>query len=410
MPQAPPLPQKPRRFAPQVSAASQVQKHHGFRSNQVFQPLPQATRQYPYHLDLGDVIGADKVALIRKAGSLVLHILGDTGGIQHPEPQQIVAMKMEDDFAPGSTKIPSFLYILGDLIYYNGEATQYYPQFYEPYASYPAPILAIPGNHDGDPIDPSTPSLQAYVENFCALDPHLTPEAQEIQRDAMTEPNVYWTLTAPFVTMIGLYSNVPEGGRLDGDQIAWLQEELAGAPTNAALLVTMHHPIYSADSGHGGSAYMGGVLDQAIKASGRSPDLVFSGHVHNYQRFTRTASGRDLPYIVAGAGGYWHLHYVAKDASGNPVQPGWKPPNLDVILEAYADSRHGFMKLEVSAGAVHGDYFTVPRPQEAWRTGPKALADSFTLDLHSHKLVGGRATSGKAGKATGGTRKRPAKK
>ena len=62
------------------------------------------------------------------------------------------------DFAPGSKAVPSFLYILGDLIYYNGEAGQYFPQFYQPYSGYPAPILAIPGNHDGDPIDASTPS------------------------------------------------------------------------------------------------------------------------------------------------------------------------------------------------------------------------------------------------------------
>jgi len=378
---------KPRRVPPRVTAAAQVHKHHGFRSNQTFQPLPAATRAYPYHLDLATVIGAPAVAAIQKAGRLVFHILGDTGGVQHPEPQQIVAMKMEDDFAPGSTAVPAFLYILGDLIYYNGEASQYFPQFYEPYGSYPAPILAIPGNHDGDPIDASTPSLQAFVENFCSLEPHLTPEAQEIQRDAMTEPNCYWTLTAPYATIVGLYSNVPEGGRLDADQVTWLTEELRTAPTDAALLVTMHHPIYSADGSHGGSTYMGGVLDQAVQASGRSPDVVFSGHVHNYQRFTRSDKGRDIPYIVAGAGGYWHLHYVAKDASGKPVQPGWKVPNLGVVLEAYADSRHGFMRLEVTSQSVHGDYITVPRPQEPWRTGPTQTADSFTLNLRSHKLA-----------------------
>lgn len=401
---SPPL--KPRRFAQRVSAAAMVQKHHGFRSNQVFQPLPSATRPYPHRMDLSEVIGAPAIAAIQKAGRLVFHILGDTGGVQHPEPQQIVAMKMEDDFAPGSKAIPSFLYILGDLIYYNGEASQYFPQFYEPYSGYPAPILAIPGNHDGDPIDALTPSLAAYMENFCAVTPHLTPEAQEVQRDAMTEPNPYWPLTAPFVTIVGLYSNVPEGGRLDGDQIQWLQEELAAAPRNAALVVTMHHPIYSADGNHGGSAYMGGVLDQAVQASGRSPDVVLSGHVHNYQRFTRQVKGGDLPYIVAGAGGYWHLHYVAKDASGNPVQPGWQAPG-GVVLEAYADSRHGFMRLEVAPGSVHGEYVTVPRPQESWRTGPTTVADSFTLDLKTHKIAGGtRGSTRSTGSTTGKSKTR----
>jgi acid phosphatase type 7 len=379
---------KARRFAPQIDALSMVQKHHGFRSNQVFQPVPQATRPYPYRMDLAEVIGAEAVAAIRNSGRLTFHILGDTGGVQHPEPQQIVAMKMEDDFAPGSKGVPSFLYILGDLIYYNGEVSQFYPQFYEPYSSYPAPILSIPGNHDGDPIDASTPTLKAYVENFCALQPHLTPEAQDSNRDAMTQPNPYWTLTAPFVTIIGVYSNVPEGGRLDGDQVQWLEAELAAAPHDAAVLVTMHHPIYSADAHHGGSSYMGGVLDQAIQASRRSPDMVLCGHVHNYQRFTRTTKAGDLPYIVAGAGGYWHLHYVAKDASGNPVQPGWRPPGLGVVLEAYADSRHGFMRLQITPDAIHGEYVTVPHPQESWRTGPTSVVDSFTLNVKSHRVTG----------------------
>jgi phosphoribosylcarboxyaminoimidazole (NCAIR) mutase len=45
-----------------------------------------------------------------------------------------------------------------------------------------------------------------------------------------------------------------------------------------------------------------------------------TGHVHNYQRFTRPLNGRDVPYIVAGAGGYWHLHTMAHDTTGAPCQ------------------------------------------------------------------------------------------
>ena len=41
----------------------------------------------------------------------------------------------------------------------------------------------------------------------------------------MIQPNVYWTLEATFATIIGLYTNVPEGGMLDQDQIDWLQKE-----------------------------------------------------------------------------------------------------------------------------------------------------------------------------------------
>ena len=132
---------------------------------------------------------------------------------------------------------------------------------------------------------------------------------------------------------------------------------------------------------------MGGVLDAAVTASGRTPDLVMTGHVHNYQRFTRSVDGRQVPYIVAGAGGYWHLHYMAKDANGNPLPKPWPTPDPDVTLENYVDDRHGFLRLTVDAKSLKGEYVTVPRPQESWRNGPVATADTFTIDLAKHTVT-----------------------
>lgn len=42
---------------------------------------------------------------------------------------------METDLAIGSTPTsrPSFLYLTGDCVYYNGEIDKYYQQFYSPY-------------------------------------------------------------------------------------------------------------------------------------------------------------------------------------------------------------------------------------------------------------------------------------
>ncbi|MFX7870449.1 metallophosphoesterase family protein, partial [Acinetobacter baumannii] len=48
--------------------------------------------------------------------------------------------------SPGNQ--PAFLFHLGDIVYNFGEAQYYYDQFYEPFRNYPAPIFAIPGNHD----------------------------------------------------------------------------------------------------------------------------------------------------------------------------------------------------------------------------------------------------------------------
>ena len=381
-------PQTPRRLGvPAQPAEIQFHKSHGFRANQTFQPLPRPTGAYPYRLVLDQVLTPAQTAAVTHAGKLVFHVCGDTGGVKSPEPQQIVAMYMEQD-ATTLSPPPSFLYHLGDVVYFNGQRSEYYPQFYEPYAQYPLPILAIPGNHDGDPLDPATePSLAAFVESFCTAEPVLLPEAQEVQRDTMTQPNVYFTLLTPFATIVGLYSNVPEGGRLDADQIAWLGAELAAAPADTALIVAVHHPVYSADAHHGGSEYVGQVLDAAFESSGRTPDLVLTGHVHNYQRFTRTANGRQVPYVVAGAGGYWHLHYMAKDASGQDLPTPWQTPDPEVTLESYSDDRHGFLRLTATAETVTGEYLTVPRPQESWRSGPFEVHDTFTLDLGRHVLA-----------------------
>lgn len=386
MSRSPDSPRARRVGTPLLPADAQFTKRHGFRSNQVFQPLPAPTGPFPYHVDLATVLSADEMSRVDNAGELSFHCVGDTGGVKASEAQQIVAYWMEADLSGEGA--PSFLYHLGDVVYYNGERREYYPQFYEPYAQYGAPILAIPGNHDGDPLDPKVePSLAAFVENFCASQPRLTLEAQEVQRDAMTEPNPYWTLTSPFVTVVGLYTNVPEGGRLDQDQQDWLQAELAAAPTDRALIVAMHHPIYSADAHHGGSAYMGGVLDAAIQAAGRVPDAVLTAHVHNYQRFTRSLEGRQVPYVVAGAGGYWHLHYMAKDEQGRQLVVPWQTPDPNVTLAAYTEDRHGYLRLTVGKHKLAGSYVTVPRPQESWRHGPVAVADSFVVDLESHTIA-----------------------
>ncbi len=365
-----------------------INKLHGTHPNQVFRPLPPPTGLAPYRLTLESVLPPDRMQQINNAGRLVFHTTGDTGGIQNGTPQRIVAMHMVNDL---QTTNAAFFYHLGDVVYYNGEASSYYEQYYDPYLHYDAPIFAIPGNHDGDTLPGDGASLAPFVENFCAQTPRITAEAGDVQRHAMTQSNVYWTLQTPYATIIGLYTNVPDGGQLDNDQITWFHAELQTAPEEKALIVAMHHPIYSFDTFHSGSVYMSRILEEAISATNRVPDIVLSGHVHNYQRFTRqfkdaVGQQRDVPYIVAGAGGYYHLHYV-QSLNSNPIAPGHtvQDGNTDVKLETYCDNRHGFLRLEVSADEITGTYLTVPRPQESWGD-PATPFDTFTLHLKTHRL------------------------
>jgi hypothetical protein len=364
-----------------VSAEQQVQRTPPPPAGgDPFQPLPAPTGTAPFHLALSDVLTGDAMAAIEAAGALVFHCVGDTGGIMNPTPQQAVATAMSADLT--ATPAPSFLFHLGDVVYFNGESAQYYPQFYEPYADYQAPIFAIPGNHDGDPINAAVaPSLSAFVANFCAPTATRTPTAHEVARAAMTQPNVYWTLDTPFVTIVGLYTNVPEGGVVGDDQARWLAGELAAAPTDRALIVALHHPVYSADTAHGGSTPMGTLLDAAFAQANRTPTAVLCGHVHNYQRFSRTLGTATVPYIVAGAGGYHNLHHLAKDASGNPIGSGWQPPgDQGVTLESACVDQYGYLRLTASSSGLAAEYVGVGHLADLPGATP-AVLDTWTAPL-----------------------------
>ncbi len=152
-------------------------------------------------MDLGTVIGNAAVQAIQKAGKIVFHTVGDTGGIHSPQFQFAVADAMANDLSSGA----SFWYHLGDVVYYFGQDQYYFSQFYDPYRNYNAPIFAIPGNHDGAVFqnDPEK-TLEAFLSNFCTPQPTTTPDSQGAVRTTMDQPGVYFTLNAPFVKFIGL--------------------------------------------------------------------------------------------------------------------------------------------------------------------------------------------------------------
>ena len=378
---------EPRRFRANVpnDQVIDVNRVHERLPTQPFRPLPTPTGGAPYHLLLEAVLPAERIKQITDAKKMVFQTIGDTGGIKRPEEQQLVANNMEIALQASDVSArPAFFYHLGDVVYYYGEETQYYSQFYEPYSHYNAPIFAIPGNHDGDLQDMSIPSLQAFNNNFCSAEAQIAPSSGDAPRDTMTQPNVYWTLETPLATFIGLYTNVPDGGELGDDQIAWLHSELEGAPRNKALIVAMHHPIYSADSHHSGSKYMEDLFDAAMVSSKRLPDLVLTAHVHNYQRYTRQYNGASITYMVVGSGGYWNLHQMVQPLRqpASPISFPFPIPNRpDLVLNSFLDSRHGFLTLTVTPDTIRGEYYTVPRPQESW-SAPAVLFDQFTIDLH----------------------------
>lgn len=324
--------------------------------------------------------GAAKTAAIEQAGQIVFHSVGDTGSVEGPSTQSLVADKMVTDFTEAnSADIPSFFYHLGDVVYYFGEATYYYDQLYEPYRSYPAPIVAIPGNHDGVvyAADPA-PTLAAFLANFCAPSFAPSPDAGGLARTTMIQPGVYFTFDAPFVRILGVYSNVLEdpgvisgqNGKyptLDSSQVDFLQTALARVKSQnytGAVIIAVHHPPFTGGSTHGGSPLMLQDIDNACQAAGVWPHAVFSGHAHNYQRFTRTVNGLQIPYLVAGCGG----HAPLSKMSGTYRTPF--PIDSTLTLESYDDTDYGYLRVVVNATTLtiefhpEGDGGTTKTPDD----------------------------------------------
>lgn len=351
---------------------------------QVFQPLPAPTGAPPFRLELTSVLGQTAVDAIEAAKTLVFHAAGDTGGVTSPQAQQIVADWMEHD-CETLIPAPAFFYHLGDVVYFDGERDRYYDEFYEPYLHYPGPIFAIPGNHDGDlGIPPVGNSLDGFMANFCGPTATVTEDARDVARPAMTQPNCYWTLLAPLVTIVGLYTNCPEHGVIEQEQADWFVGELEAADKTKALIAALHHPPYSADSHHGASLPMRQLLSDSFLKAGRRADLVLTGHVHNYQRFSvPQPDGSALMFIVAGNGGYPNLHYMAH-VDGAPPPIGWVDPGTGVTLASYTqEHRHGFLRLTVTKDEIEGVFTTVPRPQESWTDGPVEQIDTFTIPINA---------------------------
>jgi hypothetical protein len=359
------------------------------------EPVPQpAGKAVEPILTLAQVYGAAgaaKVTAIQSAGQIVFHSAGDTGSAKGPETQSLVADKMVSDFdEQNSADVPSFFFHLGDVVYYFGEGAYYYDQFYEPYRSYPGPIIAIPGNHDGVVYanDPE-PTLDAFLRNFCAPSPVVTPEAGGLMRTAMIAPGVYFTLDAPFVKILGLYSNVledpgvisGEGGMnttLDNRQIAFLTAALKRAKSekfSGAILVGVHHPPFTGGTDHGGSPKMLADIDSACTAAGVWPHAVFAGHAHNYQRYTRLVNSYQTPYIVVGCGGHSPLA-----AMRGTYRTPYKIDDT-LTLESYDDTDYGYLRVVVNAQTMRIEFHP-----EADGATTKTPNDVVTVDLATRTI------------------------
>ncbi len=100
-----------------------------------------------------------------------------------------------------------------------------------------------------------------------------------------------------------------------------------------------------------------------------------------------SSGGKQIPYVVAGMGGYYDLPGLrpgkrptppktpasGTDASGNPL-----------ALDVHNDTTFGFLRMTVSPDFITGQFVTV-NPT----SGKTGMGDSFTLDLHASTVSAG---------------------
>lgn len=365
-------------------------------------------------LTLADALGSSGAATVAKiegAGQIVFHSAGDTGSTRGPGQEYTVVDKMVSDFTGESAgSVPQFFYNLGDIVYSFGEHQYYYDQFYDAYRNYPAPIFAIPGNHDGIVLAPGQPSdtLSAFLANFCTPAFQHSQDSGGISRTTMIQPGVYFTLEAPLVRILGIYSNMLENPgvisstpdptqagspakfpNIPDVQIAYLtaaltrikKEKFAGA-----VIITVHHPPYSYGGTHSGSMVMLKEIDAVCTATGVWPHAVLSGHSHNYQRFTRTISARQIPYVVCGSGGHGPLQMLSKGATIRTPQTMAQfaqPEAKDTVsFDSYDDKDYGYCRVLVDANQLRIEYH--PSSDGAAMKTPD---DAVTVQLSDGTLI-----------------------
>ena len=370
--------------------------------NQVL-PVPKPNIDPP-RMNLADVLGDSVTQAIQAAKIISFHSVGDTGAtkVGHLADEESVADMMAADVQAGGAAAPAFFFHLGDVVYNFGEAKYYYDQFYDVYRAYDRPIFAVPGNHDGVVYgDTSTskapPSLEAFLRNFCASKPGPSPDAGGLMRSVMTQPGVYFTLDAPMVSIIGLYSNVLEGpgvissqgGKypITDAQLQFLETELARLKPSRmagerAVIIALHHPPLSADAKHRGSTGASNDIDAACRKTGLWPDAVLSGHAHLYQRFTRRVADQEIPYIVSGSGGYNAKSDAHAQVPKAPFTEG------DVTLEIDPVIEYGYLTVTVDMASATKK-MTLAFNATKWGKSMKPVrnADHVTVDLTKHKVI-----------------------
>uniref|UniRef100_A0A2P2JW28 Purple acid phosphatase n=1 Tax=Rhizophora mucronata TaxID=61149 RepID=A0A2P2JW28_RHIMU len=185
----------------------------------------------------------------------------------------------------------------GDLSYADGQQQLWdsFGRLVEPYAS-KRPWMVTQGNHEIESIPIINPEgFKAYNARW------LMP-----YEESGSFSNLYYSfdVAATRIIMLGSYADFDS----DSDQYKWLQADLGRIDRKRTpwVIVLLHAPWYNTNTAHQGEGEgMRKAMEELLYKA--RVDVVFAGHVHSYERFTRIYDNKADPcgpiYITIGDGG-----------------------------------------------------------------------------------------------------------
>jgi predicted phosphodiesterase len=226
-----------------------------------------------------------------------------SGDIGAATPDQKVIAQREYELKPDFVVVP------GDIVYENGTISEYRTKFWNIYnADSPGaegaplmssvPYITAPGNHDTDNRDldkypdglayfmfwdqplngppgaegsATVPALKGSEENRKAFIEAAGQSYPRMTNYSFNYGNAHWTVldANPYVDWT------------DKDLMEWIKNDLASAKDATWRFVTFHQPGFNSSHEHFEQQHMR-LLSPVFEAG--KVDIVFNGHVHNYQR------------------------------------------------------------------------------------------------------------------------------
>ncbi|WP_055491494.1 metallophosphoesterase [Streptomyces sp. TP-A0356] len=326
---------------------------------------------------------ADKVIRRDDPDHFSFMVIGDTG--EGDDPQYAVVpgfLKMSQD--------TRFAVVASDVIYPVGATDDYGTKFFRPYQGYPAPIYAIPGNHDWyedlhgfmrvfcdaappAPAAPPRPLTRAWLRGLLWHNPSKPHEQRLAEARKLRSapgqradlPGPYWAIDAGPVRIIGIDTGLL--GTIDAEQGRWLREVSRGP--RPKILIT-GSPLYVDGEHHPCPIDGGGTVDDIVRDPDHRYVAAIGGDIHNYQRYPVDVDGRTIQYVVSGGGGaFMHAtHTIARVSVANVTEKEFRCYPLRGDSLAFYSRLYGrrlrlrrfFTLSEAEANAVIAERLGIP--------------------------------------------------